>query len=43
MDLDHDVILPQLRFRALAEPEGAAFLVAIDQECFHEGELSFLR
>ena len=32
MNLDHDVVVPQLRLGALAEAESAAFLIAIDQE-----------
>ena len=32
MNLNHDVIVPQLRLWTFAEPQSAAFRIAIDQE-----------
>jgi hypothetical protein len=32
MNLNQDVIVPQLRLRTFAEPQSAAFRIAINQE-----------
>jgi acetoacetate decarboxylase len=36
MDLDQNIIIPQLRFRHFTKPQDALFLVSIDDECLHD-------